>query len=144
MGLLAGNFPEGIKFSHHSTLFPFFKPSAQLDAPYTLACINVVAADTDAEAGFLSTSFKRLFLGIITGQRQLLQLPHERLRLNEMEEAALAQMTAYSFIGGPGKVGSEIKSFLSSTQVDELMAVTYVYDHEARVRSYELLQQLDL
>lgn len=119
-----------------------FKASAQLDAPHTLACVNVVAADSDAEADLLATSFKRLFLGIITGKRQLLQPPHERLRLSEMEEAALAQMTAYSFIGGPAKVNNETQAFLEATQVDELMAVTYVYDHEARIRSYEILKEL--
>ena len=119
-----------------------FKPSAQLDKPHTLACVNVVAADSDAEADFLSTSFKQLFLGIITGKRQLLQSPHDNLRLNEMEEAALAQMTAYSFIGGPGKVKKEIETFLYATQVDELMVVTYVYNHEARVHSYEILKEL--
>lgn len=119
-----------------------FQPSAQLKAPYTLACINVVAANSDEEADFLSTSFKQLFLGIITGKRQLLQPPHDRLRLNEMEEGALAQMTAYSFIGGPAKVESELNRFLDETQVDELMVVTYVYDHEARVHSYELLKAM--
>lgn len=119
-----------------------FKPSAQLNTPFTLACVNVVAADTDAEADLLATSFKRLFLGILTGKRQLLQPPHEGLRLSEMEEAAVAQMTAYSFIGGPTKVATEVQAFLDATQVDELMAVTYVYDHEARVHSYEILKQL--
>lgn len=121
-----------------------FKPSAQLDAPYTLACVNVVAADSDAEANLLATSFKRLFLGIITGKRQLLQPPYERLKLNEMEETALARMTAYSFIGGPDKVGNELQGFLDNTQVDELMVVSYLYEHEARVHSYEILKQLKL
>lgn len=119
-----------------------FRPSDQLQAPYTLACVNVVAADTDAEADLLATSFKQLFLGIITGKRRLLQRPHESLRLNEMEEAALAQMTAYSFIGGPEKVGQEIDHFLGETQVDELMVVSYIYEHEARVHSYEILKEL--
>lgn len=119
-----------------------FKPSAHLSAPHTLACVNVVAADTDAQASLLATSFKRLFLGIITGKRGLLQPPHERLRLNEMEEAALAQMTAYSFIGGPDKVQHEIQDFIDLTQVDELMVVSYVYDHEARVHSYEILKEI--
>jgi len=116
-----------------------FRPSPYLDAPHTLACVNVVAADTDDEADFLSISFKRLFLGIITGKRGLLQPPHESMRLHEMEEAALAQMTAYSFIGGPKKIKKEITAFLDQTRVDELMVVTYIYDHEARAKSYEIL-----
>ncbi len=116
-----------------------FRPSPYLDAPYTLACVNVVAADTDEEADFLSISFKRLFLGIITGKRGLLQAPDESMRLHEMEEAALSQMTAYSFIGGPQKISDDIAAFLDETRVDELMAVTYVYEHEARLKSYEIL-----
>lgn len=119
-----------------------FQPSPQLKAPYTLACINVVAADSDEKADFLATSFKQLFLGIITGKRQLLQPPHDQLRLNEMEEGALAKMTAYSFIGSPTKVKQELNDFIDETQVDELMVVTYVYDHEARVHSYELIKSL--
>lgn len=118
-----------------------FRPSPYLDAPHTLACVNVVAADTDEEADFLSISFKRLFLGIITGKRGLLQPPHESMRLHEMEEAALAQMTAYSFIGGPRKIRQEIEAFLNETLVDELMTVTYVYNHKARLRSYEILRE---
>lgn len=121
-----------------------FKPSAQLSAPYTLACVNVVAADSDHEADLLATSFKHLFMGIITGKRMLLQPPHESLKLSAMEEAALVRMTQYSFIGGPDKTGSEIRAFLKETQVDELMTVSYVYDHEARVRSYEILKALHL
>jgi len=118
-----------------------FKPSAQLDAPYTMACVNVIAADSDAEANHLATSFKHLFLGIITGERELLQPPHERLKLSKMEEAALAQMTAYSFIGGGNKVHNAIQTFLEETQVDELMVVSYIYTHKARVHSYEILKQ---
>lgn len=121
-----------------------FKPSDQLDTPYTIAGVNVVAADSDAEAELLATSFKQLFLGIITGKRKLLQAPHERLKPDAMEEAALVQMTKYSFIGGPDKVGSEIRSFLDKTQIDELMVTSYIYEHEARVHSYEILKQLKL
>lgn len=121
-----------------------FRPSAQLQAPYTLACVNVVAADTTPEAELLATSFKQLFLGIITGKRALLQPPHESLRLNEMEEAALSRMTQYSFIGGPDKVGREIDQFLKETKADELMVVSYVYDHDARIHTYEILKQLNL
>lgn len=119
-----------------------FQPSRYLDAPYSMACINVVAADSDAEAELLATSFKQLFLGIITGKRRLLQPPHQRLKLNEMEEAALLQMTLYSFVGGPDKFKYEIQAFLDQSRVDELMVVSYIYEHKARVHSYEILKQL--
>lgn len=119
-----------------------FKPSEQLAAPYTMACVNVVAADTDEEAAFLATSFKHLFLGILTGRRGLLQPPHEQLKLTEVEEAALLRMTAYSFIGGPQKISREVNQFLEDTQVEELMVVSYIYDHELRERAYDILKKL--
>lgn len=119
-----------------------FKPSDQLTKPYTMACVNIVAADTDDEADFLSTSFKHLFFGVITGNRPLLQPPHNQIRLDEMQEAALQQMTLYSFIGGPEKIQKEFNEFLEMTHVDELMVVSYIYDHQARLKSYEILKNL--
>src|SRR5690606_5739902 len=100
-----------------------FRPSAYLQAPYTMACVNVIAADSDYEAEKLSTSFKKLFLVIITGKRERLKAPVEPDEdfMDPMEEAALQQMIAYSFIGGPDKVEADIQQFLDKTQVDELM-----------------------
>lgn len=120
-----------------------FKPSAQLQKPYVLACVNVVAADTDAEANLLVTSLKRLFLGIITGQRKLLQPPMDLgASWGSQEEAATQQMLAYSFIGGPEKIKTEIKNFLQRTGVNEVMATSHIYDHAARLRSYEIFGEV--
>jgi luciferase family oxidoreductase group 1 len=121
-----------------------FKPSAQLSEPYVIACVNVIAAETDAEANRLATSFKKLFLGIITGNREQLQPPvvSDSEFSGPLEEAALQQMIAYSFIGGPEKIKKELEIFLEKTQVNELMVATAVYEHEARVASYEILAQL--
>ncbi|MFT6743201.1 MAG: luciferase family oxidoreductase group 1, partial [Paraglaciecola sp.] len=121
-----------------------FKPSAQLSEPYVIACVNVIAAETDAEANRLATSFKKLFLGIITGNREQLQPPvvSDSEFSGPLEEAALQQMIAYSFIGGPEKIKKELEIFLEKTQVNELMVATAVYEHEARVVSYEILAQL--
>jgi luciferase family oxidoreductase group 1 len=123
-----------------------FKPSAQLSKPYVIACVNVIAAETDREADFLSTSFKKLFLGILTGKRQKMQPPvdPEVHPMDPLEESALQQMIFYSFIGGPEKVTSEINRFLAKTGVDELMVTTPVYSHEKRIRSYEILSKLDI
>ena len=83
-----------------------FQPSEVLKEPYVMACINVIAADSDEEALRLATSFKKLFLGIITGNRQQLKPPvtPDEDFMDPMEEAALQQMIAYTFIGGPEKV----------------------------------------
>lgn len=121
-----------------------FKPSDQLSKPYVIACVNVIAANTDKEATRLATSFKKLFLGIITGNRQQLQPPYESDAdfMGPIEEGALQQMIAYTFIGGPAKVQKELNLFLEETHVNELMVATAVYDHEARLNSYGILAQL--
>ncbi|MES2239085.1 MAG: LLM class flavin-dependent oxidoreductase [Bacteroidota bacterium] len=122
-----------------------FKPSAQLAAPYVIACVNVIAADTDDEAERLATSFKKLFLGIITGNRQQLKAPVEPNEdfMDSMEEAALEQMIKYTFIGGPEKIKKKLESFIEITQIDELMVASAIYDHEDRLHSYEILGQLN-
>lgn len=119
-----------------------FVPSAQLAAPYTMACVNVIAADTDEEAQRLGTSIKEQFLGILTGKRELLQPPNPNKEWDPVEEAALEQMIAYTFVGGPQKVKAELQGFIDKTQVDELMIASAIYDHEARVKSYEILKDI--
>ncbi len=51
-------------------------------------------------------------------------------------------MLKYSFVGGPATVKKQIEMFLDKTQVDEIMAVSHIYDHDARLRSYEILSSL--
>ncbi|TKC09973.1 LLM class flavin-dependent oxidoreductase [Pedobacter polaris] len=121
-----------------------FKPSAQLQQPYVMACVNVVVADTDQQAERLATSLKQLFMGIVTGKRKLLQEPVESMDgiWDDMQEEAVYQMLAVSFIGGPVKVKTDLQSFLAQTQVDEVMATSHIYDHQARLHSYELLANI--
>src|SRR5690554_5917857 len=85
-----------------------FVPSKQLQKPYTIACINIIAADTDQEAFVLETSLKQQFLGILTGKRQLLQAPNPDKEWDPMEEAALEQMLAYTFVGGVDKLKTDL------------------------------------
>lgn len=120
-----------------------FKPSAQLDKPYVMPCVNVIAADTDYEASKLATSFKKLFLGIITGKRQKLGPPVEPDNfMDPLEEAALQQMIRFSFVGGPEKIAMELQRFLDVTGADELMITSPVYDHNARLHSYGIVKAL--
>jgi len=122
-----------------------FKPSKVLDKPFVIACVNVIAADSDEEGTKLATSFKKLFLGIITGKREKLNAPVEPNEdfMDPLEEAALQQMIRYSFIGGPEKIKMEIQRFLDVTGVDELMVTSPIYDHQARLRSYEILTSVN-
>lgn len=121
-----------------------FKPSAQLQQPYVMACVNAVLADSDAEAERLATSLKQLFIGVISGKRKLLQEPVSTMEgiWNDLEEEAVRQMLAVSFIGGKALVKANLESFLQQTQVDEIMVTSHIYDHGARLRSYELLAEI--
>jgi luciferase family oxidoreductase group 1 len=124
-------------YRHH------FVASSQLVSPCVMPCINVIAADSDAEAERLATSFKRLFLGILTGDRRKLAPPVNPVGfLEPHEEAALLQMTRYTFVGGKDKITKELEEFINMTKADELMVSSPIYDHVARLRSYEILSNL--
>jgi luciferase family oxidoreductase group 1 len=120
-----------------------FKPSAQLAEPYVLACVNVVAADTDAEANKLATSLFQLFRGIVTGKRMLLQPPVDNMDdvWDVYEEAQANQMLACTFIGSKQTIQEDLQRFLDQTQVNEVMASSHIYDHEAKLKSYQLLSE---
>ncbi|MNK02936.1 2,5-diketocamphane 1,2-monooxygenase [compost metagenome] len=121
-----------------------FKPSVHLSKPYVLSCVNVVAADTDAEANRLVTSLYQLFLGIVTGKRKLLQPPVDDM--NEVwdvyEEEQANQMLACTFVGSKETLKTDLQLFLDQTGVDELMVTSHIFDHQARLRSYQLLAEV--
>lgn len=121
-----------------------FRPSIVLDKPYIMACVNVFAADTDKEAERLGSSLKRFFMGIVTGKRQLLQPPVELIDdvWDAVVKEAVNQMLAVSFIGGPEKLKAQFSSFLSQTQIDEVMVTSHIYDHEAKLYSYQLFAEM--
>lgn len=126
-----------------------FKPSAALDKPYVMAGVNVIIADTDAAAQRLFTSLLRMFIGLVTGNRDYLQPPTEMTeelqRANE--HPALRQMLKFSFVGSKETVKGQIRDFLAQTNVDELIAVTAVYRLEDRLKSFayfaEIMQELN-
>ena len=121
-----------------------FQPSATLKSPYVMACVNVVAADTNAEAAKLATTVQQVFLGIITGKRKLLQPPVENIDSiwNIYEKEAVQQMLKYAFIGGPEKIEQQMQAFIAQTQVDEVMATSHIFEHEARLHSYEVFAEV--
>lgn len=120
-----------------------FKPSRHLSAPYVMACINVVAADTDDEAAYLATSLKQLFKGIITGRRQPLPPPVENMDSiwTAYEREAAMQMLTYSFFGSKETLRTELAAFTEQCGVNELMATSHIYDHQSRLKSYRLLAE---
>ena len=124
---------------YHST----FQPSEFLSAPHTMACVNIIAADTIVEAEHLATSFYQLALGLIRNTRRPLPPPAIMDKLWTPEErAAVKQMAYYSFVGTKETLKADLKSFVDNTGIDELMMATYVYDVNAKLRSLELTAEL--
>jgi luciferase family oxidoreductase group 1 len=123
-----------------------FTPSEQASEPYAMAGINVVLAESDAEAKNLFTSQQQAFLGIMRNARGLLAPPVESSAMDTMwrpgEKQQADAMLRYSFVGSPETVKPKIEQFVADTGVDELMISSMIYDKKARFRSYELLADL--
>ena len=121
-----------------------FQPSDVLEAPYVMAGVNIIIADTDEEAQRLSTSLIRMIVGIFTGKRDFVQPPTAMTDdLEEiMQHPQVHQMLKYSFIGSKATVKVQVKEFLEHTKADELIAVTNIYDVEDRIRSYALFAEI--
>ncbi|RYZ16791.1 MAG: LLM class flavin-dependent oxidoreductase [Chitinophagaceae bacterium] len=121
-----------------------FQPSVYLQEPYALACVSVIASETDAEAQVLATSFYQLVLGLIRNQRRPMPRPVADMSAlwSPAEEAAVRQFAYYSFIGSRNTVEEGLADFVAETGVDELMVTSHIYDLEARSHSLELLAPL--
>jgi alkanesulfonate monooxygenase SsuD/methylene tetrahydromethanopterin reductase-like flavin-dependent oxidoreductase (luciferase family) len=103
--------------------------------------VNIIAADTDAEASRLATTQQMSFTNLIRGARGLSQPPIENIESywTPMEKAHVTQMLARSIIGGPDTVRAGVDALLAETGADELMVVSDIYQHTARLRSFELI-----
>ncbi len=121
-----------------------FKPSAQMKKPHVMLGFNVFAADTDDEARLLASSMQQAFVDLRHGRPRCLQPPIKdyESRLSPAEQAVLAHTLACSAIGSPETIGRELEEFIAQTEADELMITSQIYDHEARLRSYEITAQV--
>jgi len=118
-----------------------FQPSAQLSRPYVMAGLNVTAAETDDEARYLFTSTQQAFANIRTGRPGKLPPPVRDVEplLEGPVKLMLAQFLSAAVVGSPATVRQGIADFIARTGVDEIIVTSQVYEHAARVRSYELL-----
>ena len=118
-----------------------FRPSAQLDRPYVLAGINVIAAPTDDEARYLATSQQMSFAGIFRGERRLTQPPIDDIERywTPQEKQQASQMLGGSVVGSPDTVRAGLRAFAERTDADELMVVSDVFDFDLRLRSFEMI-----
>ena len=121
-----------------------FRPSQQSAKPHAMAGVNVVLADTDAEADYLFSSIQQRFTDMIRGKRGYLKPPIDDIHAywSADENMHASRMLACSFVGSPDTVRRKLDGFVTSTGVDELMVASAIFEHQARLRSYELLAEL--
>ena len=121
-----------------------FTPSRQLDRPYALVGVNVIAAPTDAEARYLATSQQMSFADLVRGMRGLVQPPIDDIERywSPAEKLHASQMLACSVIGSPSTVQAGLEALRARTQADELMIVSDVFDPELRQRSLAIIAEV--
>lgn len=121
-----------------------FRPSKQLDQPYAMVGVNVVAADTDEEARRLFTTIQQSFTNLVRGTGGKLQAPIDNIDdyWRPAEKHYASRMLKYSIVGSVETVRRELKDFISLTKADELMIAASLYDHSARVHSYQLVAEI--
>jgi luciferase family oxidoreductase group 1 len=121
-----------------------FRPSAQLDKPYVMLGYNVFAADTDAEAQLRATSMQQAFVNLRSGRPTKLKPPVEGYleQLAPPERGMLDSVLSCSAIGAPETVAQRLKEFIAATKADELMITSQIFDHAARLRSYEITAEI--
>ena len=121
-----------------------FKPSVQCDRPYVMIGVTGIAADTDAAARRLFTSPQQAFANIVRGTRGRLRPPIDDIETywSPAEKAQASAMLACSFVGAADTLRSALDRFIKTTAADELMIASAIYDHAARLRSYEIFSEI--
>lgn len=118
-----------------------FRPSKALDKPYVMIGMSVIAADTKEEARRLATSPEQQFLNLIRGRTGKLNPPVDDIEeiWTEQEKAMVRKMLSYSIIGDRETIREKLPAYLEETGADEIIVTAQIYDHQARLRSYEIL-----
>jgi luciferase family oxidoreductase group 1 len=121
-----------------------FQPSEQLAQPYAMVALNVVAADTDAEAWHLFSSMQQQFTNLVRGRPGMLQPPVDDIDTywTPRERMAVEQMMACSVVGAPDTVRQGIARFIEQTDADELILTVRIFDTRACLRSLEIVAEV--
>jgi luciferase family oxidoreductase group 1 len=117
-----------------------FVPSERLAHPYVMLGVNVFAAPTEGEARLLFTSLQQAFINLRRGRPGPLRPPLDGFEatLAPFEQAMLADMLSYSVVGAEDQVAAGLADIVAQTAADELMVASQIYDHQARLASYEI------
>lgn len=118
-----------------------FRPSEVLDQPYVMVGVNVIAADTDEKAEWLSTSMQQQFLQLLRNTPGQLQPPVENIReiATEYELSLLNGRLGSSIVGSPENVKKKLQNFLDETQADEMIINSSIFDHQERLNSFKIV-----
>ncbi|MBU8878211.1 LLM class flavin-dependent oxidoreductase [Bacillus sp. FJAT-29790] len=121
-----------------------FQPSEYLDSPYMMVCLNVIAAESDEEAKFESTTMQQFFLNVVRGTRNPLRPPVESMEhiWSPEEKHAAASMSSVTLLGNKASIRKQLTSFQEKYNVDEIMAVSYIFDPDKQKRSYEIFKEV--
>lgn len=118
-----------------------FQPSARLAAPYAILALNVVAADTDAQARYLFTTQQQAFVKLRRGQPGLIPPPIDDIEAfwTPGERLGVERALACAVVGGPETVRQGVEAFITRHRPDEILVTANIFDHGARLHSYALL-----
>jgi luciferase family oxidoreductase group 1 len=121
-----------------------FRPSEQLERPHVMLGVNVFAAATDAEARRHFTSLQQAFVNLRRGTPGQLPPPVDSTDglWSAMEQAGLDHSLRYAVVGSPETVQRGLAAFIAETQADEIMVTAQMFDHAARLRSFELVAEI--
>lgn len=121
-----------------------FKPSVYLSSPYMGVCLNVVAADSDEEANYELSTLQQFFLNVVRGSSNPLLPPVETMDSlwNEHERINVESTLEMTLCGSKDTVRQQLIEFQARYEVNEIMAVTYMYEQSKQIRSYEILKEI--
>ncbi|MDM5200269.1 LLM class flavin-dependent oxidoreductase [Fictibacillus enclensis] len=121
-----------------------FKPSEVLDKPYAMVGVNVIAADTEEKAAYLATSMQQQFLNLVRGIPSKLKPPVQSMEgiWSPYEKASIDQQLRTTMIGTPETVKAKLQGFLDETKADEMIINAQIFDHQDRLRSYEIVSEV--
>jgi luciferase family oxidoreductase group 1 len=118
-----------------------FRPSLALQKPYAMPCVNVFAADTEREAARLFTSVQQAFINLRRNRPGLLPPPVDSMESlwPEFERSGVERALRYSIVGSAQTVRRGLEAFIDLTGADEIMVTAQIFDHAARLRSFNIL-----
>jgi luciferase family oxidoreductase group 1 len=135
----ASHFAPALLFEALEVYRRRFTPSDRLAAPYVMLGVNVVAGESDAEARFLASSGRQAVVSLRAGRPIPLPPPSREWERDPSEPAQLELASRVSFVGSASTVSRQMEEFVARTAADELIVVSHIHDHAARLRSYELV-----